>query len=211
MTAKRKTATKKTQPPRVDTEWFLKRMADSEISLRGLAKLMKLDPSSLHHALNGRRRFQISEVANLAKILHTTAAEVARRAGVPIGNSAAENRVPLVGWVDLEHDSDIDLKSTGEMIDAPPGLISGAVAVQIRAPNSPADGEIIFIEQPRGGVPADCMGRKCLARMADGSHAIRYVRRGYKAGAVNLLCDGGPAITDAKPEWVAPILWVKSA
>lgn len=209
MTAKKKYVKK--PPSKINKEWFTKRMVDQRLSLRGVAKLMKLEPSSLSRALSGERRFQIAEIEPLSRILHVSVGEVARHAGVALGESGASaERVALVGWIDLAKDSNLDFNDDSETIDAPPALPPGAVAVQVRAPNHVADGEILFVEHPDSGVASGAIGRKCLARLPGGAHVVGYLRRGYKAGAFNITGAGGETLTDVKPEWAAAVLWIKS-
>lgn len=82
---------------RVDTRWFVERLADCRMSQRGLARLMNLDPSAVSLMLRGKRRMTASEAAEIARFLGVPPEEVLLRAGstgtIPLAQAAGGTRI----------------------------------------------------------------------------------------------------------------------
>lgn len=207
-----KKSTPKAGESKVNSKWFTDRLKDSDLSLRKLAQRLDLEPSALSLTFNGKRKLQAAEAVEIARHLGVPVADVFANAGVKIAaqNGAAPRQVRLAGWVELNGAADLDWSGRDESVDGPPGLAAGSVAVQVRSAAF-RDGDILFLSPPEKSVPADAIGRQCLVRLKTGAHAIRFVRKGYKAGLYNLLHDAGLAETDVAVEWAAPLYWIKAA
>jgi transcriptional regulator with XRE-family HTH domain len=75
----------------VDTRWFHNKLQDKQMSQRGLAKLLDLDPAAVSLMLKGRRKMSAAEAAEIANLLGVSVDEVLTRsgAGMPVKKSAA--------------------------------------------------------------------------------------------------------------------------
>lgn len=68
---------------RIDSDWFYRRIAAREMSLREVARTIDMDPTALSRTLRGQRRLQMAEVEQLAATLGVGIDEVLRHAGLP--------------------------------------------------------------------------------------------------------------------------------
>lgn len=68
---------------RIDSDWFYRRIAAREMSLREVARTIAMDPTALSRTLRGQRRLQMAEVEQLAATLGVGIEEVLRHAGLP--------------------------------------------------------------------------------------------------------------------------------
>ena len=69
--------------PNVDQAWFFARFDEVGLSLRAVAEKLDIDHSSLSHMLYGKRKLQIEEAIDMARIFDVTLEEVLVRAGYP--------------------------------------------------------------------------------------------------------------------------------
>jgi transcriptional regulator with XRE-family HTH domain len=195
----------------IDSPWFVAKLAERKLSQRGLARFMGCDPASIHRLLQGKRPMRFDEASQLAGLLGVTVNDVISRAGIPVGAGAL---VPIVGHVDGAGVAEIDWgRSLGET-PSPGDLPANAVAAAMRTAGTlmdPMDGWILFFAPPEKGVPAEAVGRLCVARLAgDGLTMVRFVRRGYQPGRWNLTALGGAVIEDAALDWAAPVLHIRT-
>ena len=74
------------------------------------------------------------------------------------------------------------------------------------------DGCLIYYRPwiPKGGVPADALGKLCVVQMGDGDALLAVVKRGYLNGRFNLLSQSGAVIKrDAELKNASPVVWQK--
>ncbi len=64
-------------PGGLDKEWFFGRLAARGLSLRGMAKAMRLDPSALSRIVSGERSLKAGEQDTMAGLLGVSIEEVA--------------------------------------------------------------------------------------------------------------------------------------
>lgn len=76
-----KRSAKSSSPPKTDKVWFHAEFERAGISQRGAAAELDVDPSSLAHALAGKRKLQIQEAIDLARLLRLPLREILKRAG----------------------------------------------------------------------------------------------------------------------------------
>lgn len=69
---------------RLDSAWFVARIADVGVSQRALAERIGLQQATLCRMLQGKRRMQIVEARALADALAVPFADVLRHAGVSV-------------------------------------------------------------------------------------------------------------------------------
>jgi hypothetical protein len=87
------------------------------------------------------------------------------------------------------------------------------VAVIAKSTGGPyfvVDGWTYFIAPPAPPGP-DVIGRYCVVGLPGGQSVLRFVRRGYKPGTVNLVSLVGASLENASPEWVSPVLLIRPA
>lgn len=186
-------------------------MADRRISQRQLAKLMGVDPASIHRLFTGKRPMRMDEATNLSRLLGVPVADVLSHAGLDVAASA--NEVPVVGYVDGAGEVHLELDSE-DRVPAPSDLPSNAAAVVARTDGSPLDymdGWVIYFPLPKeDGVPPDIIGRYAIVQLESGVKLLRYVRRGYKKGTYNLQANVAPRIDSVPLAWASPVLYIRT-
>lgn len=196
---------------RIDGRWFTSAMADRRISQRKLAKLMGVDPASIHRLLTGKRAMRMDEATNLSRLLGVPVADVLTHAGMDVAAGARE--VPVVGYVDGAGEVHLELEGRDRVM-APPDLPANAAAVVARTDGSPLDymdGWVIFFPMPReNGVPPDIIGRYSIVQLESGVKLLRYVRRGYKKGTYNLQANVAPRVESVPLAWASPVLYIRT-
>lgn len=115
--------------------WFLARMDDCNLSLRGVARMMDLDPSALSRAVNCQRKFQVHELDRLCEILGVSVDEAKRRLGIKPGKVGGMTAVDGVVSADGAFTHQPNL---GE-VPTPPGLPEGGSAFICRTGISGCD------------------------------------------------------------------------
>ena len=68
----------------VDTQWFRQRLADRELSMRKLAKILHVDVAAVSLMLRGRRGMRLEEATTIAEVLHVPLSQVLTHAGVRV-------------------------------------------------------------------------------------------------------------------------------
>jgi len=72
----------------INTKWFRDRLAERDMSLRRLAKLLELDPSAVSLMLRGMRTMTADEANRISGLLTIPVTEVLAQAGIPIEEDA---------------------------------------------------------------------------------------------------------------------------
>lgn len=188
----------------VDKRFFKALMAQQKLSLRAVAAKMGMGHSQLSLTFSGKRRMQLDEANQLAKILGVSLPQVAEAAGIA---SVRDNRLPMLGF--LRGDGTVQALDKPERTAAPAGLPDGAVAIQARTADSASawlDGWLFYCARSNE-VAGDAVGRFCYAKIADGPLVLATVRRGYQVGTFNL--SGPYAAESVALEWASPVLLSK--
>lgn len=194
---------------KVDTSWFVERLAARQMSMRGLAKLMNLDPAAISYMLRGKRKMKMDEAAQLAALLDTTQAEIFERVGIA---SSSPKRVKLIGTINGQAEIVLFGKGAHDMVE-PPGEVSPeTVAFQCKTSGSELDrmdGQIYFVDHTKTN-PAQYLNCFCTCAIKAGPTVIAQVKKGYKRGTYNLVVMGtGRTIENAEVAWASPITWTK--
>lgn len=192
----------------INTAWFRDKLAEKELSQRGLAKLMGLDSAAVSLMLRGKREMRIAEAAMMASILGVSTEEVIQHVG-PAKDSPSP--VPIIGtvngggkirWAD----------ALGEVPRPVGDLPLKCAAIQCRTAGTALDYMdrwMLFIPQPHdtGDVRPECVDRLSIVRPAGGDSILAQVRRGYAPGRWNL---NGPVVRaeETEIEYAAPILLI---
>lgn len=89
-------ATKKKTPEwGVDSQWFFDRLAERKLSLRGMAKLMDMSPSSLSLRLGGYYKITMEESVVMAQLLGVSHEEIIHRSGIKVPKDPS---APCAWW-----------------------------------------------------------------------------------------------------------------
>lgn len=197
----------------IDSRWFQNRLADRRMSQRGLAKKLGLDPAAVSLMFRGKRRMQMHEAAEVARLLGCTMDEVLEHAGIraPMGGHVdlMERSIPLVYWMDGE--GELHTIEPGERVDATAHLPDDVIACQCRTAMSPLehmDRWLLFFTAPsKSGVQPDAVGRYSVLRLQGGVMTAGYLRPGYKRGTYAV--HGPINLIDAQVAWAAPVVLIQ--
>ena len=123
--------------------------------------------------------------------------------------------VPIVGYIGAgEAMMPVDDFPKGqgfERVPPPPEVpASDLVAVRIRGDSMRPlkDGWLVYYRRDQDGIPDDCVGELCIAKVQDGPTYIKELRRGSKPGRFHLLSwSAGTDVLENQPlEWAAPVV-----
>lgn len=184
-----------------DKRFFKALMAQQKLSLRTVATMMGLGHSQLSLTFSDKRRMQLDEAAQLAKIFGVPLARIAEAAGISM---VRDSRIPMVGC--LRGDGTVELLDKPERTQAPDGLPDGVIAIQARTADSAnawLDGWNFYCLQPTD-VAGDAEGRFCYVKIVGGPSVLATVRRGYHLATFNL--SGPYAAESVALEWASPVL-----
>lgn len=190
----------------IDTDWFIAQLSERRMSQRHLARMMGIDPASVHRLLQGKRPMRFDEATQLSRLLGVTVDDVLRHAGLPIG---AGGSVPVVGTIEAGGEAHIDWGTEIARVPVPVDMPPNAVAIRMRTagtPWEPMDGWTLYVRPPVDGVPAEVVGRMALVRLAgNGTILLRFLRRGYTRGRYNLVGWQAASIEDAALDWATAV------
>lgn len=193
----------------IDTDWFTTQLSDRRMSQRTLARMMGIDPASVHRLLQGKRPMRFDEASQLAQLLGATVDDVLRHAGVPVG---AGQTVPVVGRIEDHGEAHIDWGQEIDRVPAPMEMPANTVAVALRTAGTawePMDGWTIYLRPPVDGVPAEAVGRMCLVRLGgNGTVLLRFLRRSYKRGRWDLVGWQVASVEGAALDWATPVEFI---
>ena len=192
----------------MNTEWFRQVLASKKLSQRRLAGLMELDPAAVSLMLRGQRRMTNEEAHQIGIILGVKTTEVLRQAGIAVSDDV--RHVKVAGHIDEHAVVTLFPKRTHDKVVGPADCPEGTYALQVRSPNSPKDGWMMFVS-PAEDDPRAHLGQLCCVALENGEHMVAFVQRGYRTGTFNLLqsSTGDALRTDASVTWAARILWIK--
>lgn len=191
----------------MNTQWFRDRLADKEMSQRGLARMLDIDPAAASLMLRGKRRMTPHEAHQIAVILGVPLNEVMRHAGIEVTEDV--RRVPVASFVD-EHGVVTSMPvGTHDTVMGPADCPVGTYAVQVRSHASIKDGWLLFVT-PAQRPAAENADQLCLVATTEGKQVLAVVRRGYRRETHNLIV--WPAMTllaDTQAAWTSTVLWIK--
>jgi transcriptional regulator with XRE-family HTH domain len=196
----------------IDTRWFQNLLADRRISQRGLAKKLGLDAAAVSLMFRGKRRMQMHEAADVARLLGVSLDEVLEHAGIraPMGELALDDRtVPLVYYMDGQ--GEMHAMEPGERIEIKSALPEDVIACQCRTAMSAIehmDRWVLFFQAPtKNGVKPEAVGRYAIVRLRNGVTTVGYLRPGYRP---NTYAIHGPMnIMEAQVEWATPVVLIQ--
>lgn len=192
----------------IQTSWFRQKLAEKQISQRGLARLMGLDSAAVSLMLRGKREMKITEAAMIANLLGVSTEEVIAHVGER--RRIDQRPVQIIGIVN--GDGRIHWGEFGE-VPRPVGELPLAVAaIQCRTIGTDLDYMdrwILFVPNPpdTGEVRPECVDRMSIVRATGEESCVSQVRRGYAPGRWNLR---GPNCNadEVELDYAAPILLI---
>lgn len=193
----------------IDTQWFIDRLAERRLSQRGLARLMGMDSGAVSLTLRGKRKMTMEEAAQIAVLLQRSTSEVLEAAGIPLHEAS---QVPVIGFSQADGTVVLHPDGTHDMVDAPPGMPSDAVAIQARTAGterSMYDGWLFYLSE-RQQTPDKALDTFALVAAKSNGLLLRHVKRGYKRGTYNLTDHAGHLAQNVELAWASSVLWIKT-
>lgn len=186
---------------KIDTKWFVDRLADRKLSQRGLARHLGLDSSAISLTFRGKRQMKLTEAAEIARLIGAPLEEVLKHAGVHEATGGA--KAALGRYIDDTG----EIRPTEEdlTVDAPPNLPDGCVAIQSRAGDH-TDGWLYFLKLP-SGINPEAMGRFSAVRVKNGVTTLALVSRSYQPGRYRL--SGVLSADAAELDFAEPIIVIQ--
>lgn len=194
---------------KIDTKWFVDRLADRDMSQRALAKLMGLDPAAVSLMFRGKRRMSMAEAAQLATILDIAPSEMFERAGI---SSSSNKKIKLAGTINPKSEIAFFGKGAHDYVEPPGDVAPETVAFQCKTAGSELDrmdGMIYFVDHVKSN-PAQFLNSFCACATKAGPTIVAQVRKGYQRGTYNLIPIGGSSpLENVEIAWASPITWAK--
>lgn len=193
--------------PKVNTKWFRDRLAERDMSLRRLAKLLELDPSAVSLMLRGLRTMTADEANRISGLLTIPVTEVLAQAGIPIEEDARSMQVRAS--IDARSVLHPITAKTARRVTAPRDVPAAGLAIQVRAPELLQDGWVIFTgaADPRVAAMID---RLAVIELRGAGRVVGTVKRGYSEDRYNVVpLLGGPSVEDSEALSAAPVLWIR--
>lgn len=192
----------------VDREWFQAKLDERNMSMRALAKLMNVDPSTVSMMVRGLRGMSMANAQRMAAIFSCTTNEIYKRAGLPLEDETRTIQVSM--YMDKEcnlHEIPVEAR---DEIAAPYDTSSNAYAIQHRT-GELHDGWLAIVE---GGKypPEKCLGGLSVYCDDKGKIGIGIIRRGYKADRFNITHNvvfREREESDLDLLWASPVVWIK--
>lgn len=198
----------KPQNPNIDTEWFKQRLIDRKLTMRGIAKLMDLDPSSVSLMFRGIRGINNENAVKLAELFDVTPNEVFKRAGAPIVDEA--RTLPVAYFIDSTCQIREIPKEAQDKFTAPYDAPTNSSVVQDRTGGT-HDGWSMIIDGTKRE-PSTVIGSLSVYCREDGMLRIGLVKRGYLAGTYNVqesLLNQDAVFENQRIIWCKQVLWIK--
>lgn len=199
----------KAQNPNLDRDWFLAKMDENKYTVRGLAKMLGRDPSSVSLMLRGIRAITPEESVALGDLFNVAPQEILKRAGAPLPDEARYIKITAyTNGGGVLHDID---ESVQEPFKAPYDTPTNAYAVQAR--NGGLIDGWVFIVNGTKRDPDDLVGAGyCVFCNGNGERLSGFIRKGYKAGTYNVtvnLVNNVHFMENQEITWASEILWIK--
>lgn len=191
---------------KVDAKWFKEQLAARDISVRGLAREVDMDPSSMSLTLRGLRKMTNEDAARIAAVLSIPVTEVLRHAGVRVSEDV--HSVRMTGIVDCDgfvRDSDKTAR-----ISAPVDVPSDGYVLQVRCPQSVSDGWLMLCGA-QVLKPDAAIDLLCVVHLKNEERVIGTIKRGYDANTFNVV-SFVPQTAVRENQAVShanPVLWIR--
>lgn len=185
----------------VNKRYFSDLMKDRKVSLREVARRMEVWPAALSRSLDDKRKMQMEEAVQLARILSVPLAEVLVNAGIEQAVVTAR-RCSIIGHVHEGAEVERLGPDVIERVSIPDGISDDVVAVQNYTSETPAayaDGWITYLGPKMD--PTDCLGMYSLVEVEGGSWMLGTIRRGYTPGTFNVFKPMRDQLKNVRIEW----------
>lgn len=129
----------------------------------------------------------------------------------------SQKKVPVMGYVGAGFevfalDESVEVSAL-EQVDCPIGYDPhNIVALRVRGDSMIPmleDGWLVFYSRAFDGIPAECVGKYCVVKMANDGIAVKKVKKGSKAGYYHLISHNTEPLFDAVLEWAARIIDIR--
>jgi transcriptional regulator with XRE-family HTH domain len=184
-----------------------KRMSQAE-----LARRIGMDAPALSNTLNGKRRLQLNEAADIANALMKPVAEVLEAFGIQYRDSLWDNRLNVSGYVNAaeeviiydDHAPDFGLES----LEVPFIGFDGTILV-IRGDSAAPrylNGEHIGMGEEQH--PSTQIGAEVVAKIDDGRLVLKRLQAAERGDTYTLVSLNPifPPIQSVRLEWVSRVL-----
>ncbi|MEY5100860.1 MAG: Serratia phage Parlo [Pseudomonadota bacterium] len=191
---------------KVNTNWFKQQLAARNMSMRELARRMKLEASSVSLTLRGLRRMTPEEAQQISALLSVPVTEVLRQAGVPITEDV--HSVKLAGTIDCDgfvHDI-----AKPSKITVPSDVPADGFALQVRCPQGLNDAWLVLCAG-QSLQAESAVERLCVVHLGDGSRVLGILKRGYEPGTFNVVrtVPHGPVLENQDVVGANAVLWLR--
>lgn len=160
--------------PKVNSGWFVDKIADRRLSQRRLAKQIGMHPSAMSLLFSGDRAMSAREACEIAAALGEPVTEVLKHAGMPINAQTSGNDVSVVGWINAKGEVVRERPPGARVVNTPMPGVDGVVALRVMA-DGPYEGWLVFYKADTLGISGE--GRLCVVETADGNDMIATLGR----------------------------------
>lgn len=198
----------KPQNPNIDTQWFKDKLAERKYSMRSIAKIMGLDPSTVSLMFRGVRGISSENAVMLAELFNVTPNEIFKKAGAPIVDMA--RTIPVASYIDQSRHVRSIPEEAQDQFGAPYDVPTNAYVCQNRTGNL-YDGWALVVDGTKKD-PEQCIGMLTIYCREDGTIKVGLIRRGYMTGTFNVhenLIQGGAVHENQRILWCQVVMWVK--
>ena len=166
-------------------------------------------PTYAGHENGGKGAFKRDDAAKYARVFKVNLEWLLTGRG-PMRRSG---QTPVLGYVGAGAEVyPVDDHAQGSSLDTvDANLPEDAVALVIRGDSQHPlqDGWIIVYAKHQDGVPDDCLGKLCVAKVHDGPTLLKTVSRGRVARTFDLESWNAPRREGVRLDWAAPVIAIK--
>lgn len=184
----------------MNRKYFDDLLKERKMSMRALARRLKMNPSQLSLTFSDQRRMQLGEAVHIAQILGVPLADVAFHAGIDVARMSM-TRARVTGF--MGEGGYIRIAPDRERTSLPQGLPLGTTAIQCRTEGTDLswmDGWMLFVGPARP--PTHLFGRFCVITLDDGRRVVGTLPKGYRPGSwviTGPYSSPGAVIVEAAP------------
>lgn len=202
---------------KVDKDFFLNELSILGWSQRKFAKQLKMNPTSLVHALRGERRFALTEVVEIAELFHKPVEVIMEAAGMNLDRTVGKSSktVPISGWIDGKFQIHMEAPRHGPKVAPVPEFAGTSVAVvRFQTPGTALeslDGALVYFSPSQGAIEGS-IGRLSVISVAGPGGEVRLgvLKRGYGSGSFNLTAMNGELLASGiSVKNASPVVWMK--
>lgn len=159
-------------------------------------------------------QFTTDDEAKLSKLADLAGVSVAE---FLFGESIVAPTAPIVGYVGSDEKivfyGEGNGRNHAELIDIPPSA-RGSMAVAVRGDSMAPrffNGDVIVYQRAESLAPRNLVHRDCVIRMEDQCTMLKRMEPGSRSGVFTLrsYSPALPLILDVRPEWAAPVTWIR--